>query len=65
MVWLAPAAGYIDRRHVLRCKDCAKDWQREIPVWGDQHFTEDERCEDCGEVLRHTPSSEYVQAPGK
>jgi hypothetical protein len=60
MPWVAPAVGYVDRRGNLRCVACSDEETQDYPVWGDQHFGEDDKCCKCEKQMEHIPTSGYV-----
>lgn len=59
MPYIAPIIAYVDSVGRLFCTDCQSELI-EYPVYGDAHFTADDKCEGCQKQLEHVPTSAYV-----
>lgn len=59
MSWVATKLAHIDRLGRLFCIQCEPEVDG-VPVYGDAHFTTDDKCDRCGKQLEHVPTNKYV-----
>lgn len=59
MPYIAPIIAHVDAVGRLFCTDCDPELIT-YPVYGNQHFGADDKCERCEKMLQHVPTSAYV-----
>lgn len=59
MYWRAPLLAHVDHLGRMFCVGCDPDLSSD-PIYGDQRFCADDKCERCSKQFQFVPTSGYV-----